>query len=167
MGGFTEIEDVKFKRESGSGKAFLCEWQGTTVWVPKSQISPDQDALEEGTVGNLLVRDFIVDRWHEDKKQDEFVSVGQALVLQESARAIRVRLKDLGDKENWIPKAVIADDSEVKGDPDRGDLKIIKNFAVRENLLPDSPEPERSAGAEVHGQREWGAPPDDDDDIPF
>ncbi len=166
MGGFTQIEDVKFKRESGSGKAFLCEWQGTTQWVPKSQISPDQDDLEAGTTGPLVVRDFIVERWHEGKQEDEYVSVGQALVLQESARAIRVRLKDLGDKENWIPKAVIADDSEVKGDPDRGDLKIIKNFAVRENLLPDSPEPKRSAGAEVRDEPA-PSPWSEDDDIPF
>lgn len=158
---YTEIEDVTFKRESGSGKAFLCKWQGTSQWVPKSQISPDQDELEEGTTGSLLVRDFIVDRWFDDKPEDDTVSVGQATVLQESAKALRVRLKDLDNKETWIPKAVIADDSEVKEDPDRGDLKILKNFAEREHLLADSSEPERNAGEEVHSTR-WEEGPDDD-----
>ena len=77
-----------------------------------------------------------------------------ATVLQESAKAIRVRLKET-KKEAWIPKSVIADDSEVKEDPDRGDLKVLKNFAEREGLLKDSPPPGRSAGEEVHGPR-WG-----------
>lgn len=55
--------------------------------------------------------------------------------LRESPKALLVTAKDLGDKEVWIPKSVIHDDSEVYKKGDHGTLKVPMWFAEKEGWI--------------------------------
>ncbi len=60
-------------------------------------------------------------------------SMGQATVVNETNKAILVRLEDLGDEPIWIPKSVIHADSEVwDGECQPGEL-VVKEWWADKN----------------------------------
>jgi hypothetical protein len=64
------------------------------------------------------------------------VSLGQASAIRETDMALLVELAD--GSEQWIPKSVIDDDSEVFGcreDEDEGQLVIKRWWAEAKGLL--------------------------------
>lgn len=66
----------------------------------------------------------------------EPVSVGEAMVVRGSPKALCVELVDHG-RELWIPRSVIHDDSEVyddDGEHDNGELVLLRWFAEKEQL---------------------------------
>lgn len=66
---------------------------------------------------------------------DEACSLGKALVLVVTAKAVLVQLKG---SQTWIPKSVIHEDSDVTEDADKGDegeLFVKEWFAEKEGLV--------------------------------
>jgi len=61
-------------------------------------------------------------------------SLGTAVVIRETRKAILVRLDDRDREEVWIPKSVIHDDSEVYDveDHDKGELYVQMWWADKE-----------------------------------
>lgn len=170
---YVEVEGVRFLRDAKSRKALLCEWQGVEQWVPKSQMHPDvePDSIELPSEGTLHVKEFIIDRWFEERPPEPSVSLGRAIALSETERGLRVRLLEgpRAGEEIGMPKKAVAPDSEVKGDCDVGVFRVMQWFAVKERLVP-APARERSAGQEVRSQGAKWKPPEwssGDDDIPF
>lgn len=65
---------------------------------------------------------------------DGATSLGECQVKRETDKAILVILEDDGDKEVWIPKSVIHDDSEIWKDEQSGELVVKTWFAEQEGL---------------------------------
>lgn len=58
------------------------------------------------------------------EKNDEPESLGQGTVIIDSGKALKVRLED--DRELWIPKSTIHDDSEVFEGAGQSGVVIVK-----------------------------------------
>ena len=54
--------------------------------------------------------------------------------VRETAKALLVQMPEQSDRELWIPKSVIHDDSEVYGDGHEGELVVARWFAEKEGL---------------------------------
>jgi hypothetical protein len=64
----------------------------------------------------------------------EKYSLGPAKLVQETDKALRVRLEDYDDAEHWVPKSVVHDDSEVWDEHnDEGELVVSKWWAEKQS----------------------------------
>lgn len=60
--------------------------------------------------------------------------IGDAITIRTTEKAILVRLVDHEDRELWVPKSQIHDDSEVYGDGHEGVLVVSEWFAKKAEL---------------------------------
>lgn len=60
--------------------------------------------------------------------------LGDCQVIRETEKAILVVLEDDGEREIWIPKTQIHDDSEVWKEGQTGELIVKAWFAEKEGL---------------------------------
>jgi hypothetical protein len=60
--------------------------------------------------------------------------IGTAKVLRVTDKALLVRLEDHGDKEVWVPKSQIHEDSEVYDADHEGVLVVSEWFAKKAEL---------------------------------
>jgi hypothetical protein len=74
-----------------------------------------------------------VSRYSDRPASDDLVSFHDAEVVAETDKAILVRSNDL-DKDTWVPKSVIDDDSEVYERDTDGTL-IVKGWWARKEGL--------------------------------
>ena len=63
----------------------------------------------------------------------EYVSVGNVTVLRATEKALLCRIED-DDREIWIPRSQIAEESEVEDEGDEGELFVSEWFARQEGL---------------------------------
>lgn len=71
----------------------------------------------------------------EESKEEIGTDVGEASVVRETEKALLVRLHDHKDKELWVPKSQIHDDSEVYEEGTEGILLVTEWFAEEEGLV--------------------------------
>lgn len=64
--------------------------------------------------------------------EDETCEFDDCVCVSETAKAILVRC---GDKQCWVPKSQVSDDSEVYGYEDAGKLIVKAWFAEKEGLF--------------------------------
>ncbi len=62
-------------------------------------------------------------------------SLGQAVALKATTKALLCRVEDRDDEEIWIPLSQIHGDSEVWGEDDEGELIISEWWAEKEDLV--------------------------------
>lgn len=70
-------------------------------------------------------------------RQDDGASLGAGIVKKETEKALLIELEDIG-KEQWVPKSVIHDDSEVyeaSGDGSSGDVVVLNWWASKNGLV--------------------------------
>lgn len=184
--GETSFEGVTATK--GTAKAILVKLaDGTTRWVPRSQIDRGSEVSDEGDTGTLLITEWLATRWEEEgdgggAKPEASVEVAGVTCMRETEAAIQVRAPGLHDLV-WLPKSHVVKGSEVTGDGDTGTLKVTAWIAsqkgldggpaqekpfVRGGAKGARPQAKRTAQDDLYDGPQGGtpAPSDDPDDEP-
>jgi len=66
------------------------------------------------------------------KREPSFVSIKDVEIVRETSRALLCRIED---REIWIPRSMVGEDSEINATGERGVLSIAEWLAEKENLL--------------------------------
>lgn len=168
---YVDMEDVEVLRESA--KAYLCRWQDVEQWVPKSMMHPDLlqpgSAPAVGDVFCLSVREFIQERWFEEKPAEETISFDRARIARETDRGLQVELESgwIG----WLPKWAVPETSPTRFSTDpRGRIDVIARIARDKGMCgaaPTAPVGNAARQYDPSGGEDGGFPYDYNDDIPF
>lgn len=162
---YVEMDEVEVMSETP--KAYKCRWQDTVAWVPKSQMHPDhmQPGSEPypGDTITLRVREFIKDRWFEERPPEPTVEFQDAEITRESQKGLKVQLPS--GWHEWLPKWAVPVDSPIRFETDgRGTIRVIERIAKEKGMLGTYVSREEPVPAgEAARDFDW----DKDDDIPF
>jgi hypothetical protein len=70
---------------------------------------------------------------YKDTSSNEGVKIADnAVGLKETEKALLVKLDD--DREIWLPKSVLTEDSEIQNEFGMGELRVKQWFAEKEGL---------------------------------